>query len=143
MSKKAMKLDDKAVAQILSRLPSPPVGDGSALHAWAMQVVRKLAEQPAQQEPVEWMELLREARDNCKASIVEANISASRKEYRIDLEARLTAALNTSPPAQRTWVGLTEEEITTSLPYSVTRDKGCFHAGALWADDKLKDKNNA
>jgi hypothetical protein len=48
MSKEAMKLDDKAVAQILSRLPSPPVGDGSALHAWAMQVVRKLAEQPAQ-----------------------------------------------------------------------------------------------
>ena len=42
---------------------------------------------------------------------------------------------------QRTWVGLTGAEITTSIPYSVTRDKGCFHAGALWADDKLKGKN--
>jgi hypothetical protein len=66
---------------------------------------------PAQQEPVAWMELLREARDNCKASIVEAGISASRKEYRIDLEARLTAALeHTSPqPAQRK--PLTDEEM--------------------------------
>ena len=44
-------------------------------------------------------------------------------------------------PAQRTWVGLTEAEIKTSLPYSVTRDKGCFHAGALWAEAKLKEKN--
>ena len=43
--------------------------------------------------------------------------------------------------AQRTWVGLAESEIKTSIPYSVTRDKGCFHAGALWADDKLKEKN--
>lgn len=53
MSKEAMKLDDKAVAQILSRLPSPPVGDGSALHAWAMQVVRKLAEQSVPVQPDE------------------------------------------------------------------------------------------
>lgn len=47
----------------------------------------------------------------------------------------------TEAPPQRTWVGLTESEITTSLPYSVTRDKGCFHAGALWAEAKLKEKN--
>ena len=65
-------------------------------------------EQPApatelrEQEPVAWMELLREARDNCKASIVEEGISAIRKEYRIDLEARLTAALNAAQqPAQQ------------------------------------------
>jgi len=51
--------------------------------------------------------------------------------------------LYTSPPAQRTWVGLAKSEITTSLPYSITRDKGCFHAGALWAEAKLKEKNNA
>ena len=49
--------------------------------------------------------------------------------------------LYTSPPAQRTWVGLAKSEITTSLPYSITRDKGCFHAGALWAEAKLKEKN--
>ena len=50
--------------------------------------------------------------------------------------------LYTTPPAQRTWVGLAKSEITTSLPYSVTRDKGCFHAGVLWAEAKLKAKNS-
>jgi len=57
--------------------------------------------QPAQ-EPVAWLDLLKEARDNCKASIVEDGISAMRKEYRVDLERRLTAALTAAfitPPA--------------------------------------------
>ena len=39
------------------------------------------------------------------------------------------------------WVGLTDEDVTSSHPYSVTRDKGCFHAGAKWAEAKLKEKN--
>jgi hypothetical protein len=38
-------------------------------------------------------ELLCEARDNCQASIAEDGISADRKEYRVDLHKRLTAAL--------------------------------------------------
>ena len=88
-----------------------------------------------EQEPVAWLDLLREARDNCKASIVEEGISASRKEYRIDLESRLTAALNTSPPAQRTWVGLVWGE----LPEDGQNHD--FLRGAVWAETKLKEKN--
>lgn len=84
--------------------------------ALAMHQVSEFAQQQQQAEPVAWMELLREARDNCKASIVEEGISASRKEYRIDLEARLTAAMNTTPP-QRKWVGLTDEEIHNLDPF--------------------------
>ena len=61
--------------------------------------------------------------------------------YWSEPDNRHEVPLYTSPPAQRTWVGLTKSEITTSLPYSVTRDKGCFHAGALWAEAKLKEKN--
>ena len=42
-------------------------------------------------------------------------------------------------PPQRTWVGLTDEEIVeTSQHY--TEAEG-FEHGALWADEKLKDKN--
>lgn len=37
--------------------------------------------------------LLREARDNCKASIAEDGISGMRKDYRIELEQRLDAAI--------------------------------------------------
>ena len=82
-------------------------------HNWKAslaEVVPLYATPPkAEQEPVAWTDLLREARDNCKASIVEEGISASRKEYRIDLEARLTAELNTTPPT-REWIGLPEEQ---------------------------------
>ena len=53
--------------------------------------------EPAQ--PVAWKELLREARDNCKASIAEDGISAMRREYRVELEARLTAALAAAEPS--------------------------------------------
>lgn len=38
-------------------------------------------------------ELLREARDNCLASIAEDGISSHRKDYRADLYRRLNAAL--------------------------------------------------
>ena len=101
---------------------------------------RPAAPQPAQQEPVAWLELLREARDNCKASIVEEGISASRKEYRIDLEARLTAALNSSPPAQRTWVGLTDEEIEQGCKESWVTEQA-WQSAVWWAEAKLKEKN--
>ena len=47
----------------------------------------------------------------------------------------------TSPPASKPWVGLTDEDVTSSHPYSITRDKGCFHAGAKWAEAKLREKN--
>ena len=120
MSKEAMKLRAAAekVVELCSERPLS-LGKWFIDMSEACESLREaLAEQPAQQEPVAWRELLREARDNCKASIVEEGISASRKEYRIDLEARLTAALNTSPqlaPAQRTWVGLTKEELQKIL----------------------------
>jgi hypothetical protein len=89
--------------------------------------------QPAQ-EPVAWLDLLKEARDNCKASIAEDGISAMRKEYRVDLERRLTAALTT--PQQRPWVGLTGQE--QALIVSVSKDvpDAIYRANA-----KLKELN--
>jgi len=128
---------DEMHGEALAKQPAQQALDKKAENARELG----LDYEPAQQEPVAWLELLREARDNCKASIVEEGISASRKEYRIDLEARLTAALNTSPqPAQRTWVGLTDEEDMelwkriSHLPYNIVR-----HA----IEAKLKGKNNA
>ena len=38
---------------------------------------------------------------------------------------------------QRPWVGLTEDEKTTAI-----WTDGGFGAGALWAEAKLKEKNN-
>ena len=42
---------------------------------------------------------------------------------------------NTSTPPQRTWVGLTKEQLAT------TDWSADFRAGALWAEAKLKEKN--
>lgn len=61
-------------------------------------------------QPVAWKELLREARDNCKASIAEDGISAMRREYRVELEARLTAALAAAPPAPAAPARLTDAD---------------------------------
>ena len=41
--------------------------------------------------------------------------------------------------AQRTWVGLTEEEIK-AMDAGLTSNSS-FYAGALWAEAKLKEKN--
>ena len=66
----------------------------------AITALKERLAQPEQQ-PVAWISLMKEARDNCKASIVEDGISLMRKEYRIDLERRLTDCINTHP-LQRT-----------------------------------------
>lgn len=89
-------------------------------------------------EPVAWFELLREARDNCKASIVEEGISASRKEYRIDLEARLTAALNTSPQPSKPWVGLTDDDLDD---IAVAARIGNLYELRRVIEAKLREKN--
>jgi hypothetical protein len=91
------------------------------------------------QEPVAWMSLMKEARDNCKASIVEDGISEMRKEYRIDLERRLTDCINTHPP-QRTWVGLTDEEIAQGCKESWVTEQA-WQSAVWWAEAKLKEKN--
>lgn len=43
--------------------------------------------------------------------------------------------------AQRTWVGLTSEEI--KLMDARLTSNSSFYAGALWAEAKLKEKNGA
>ena len=48
--------------------------------------------------------------------------------------AGANVAIYTSPPAQRTWVGLTDEE--------TGHWAADFLAGAKWAEAKLKEKNN-
>ncbi len=45
-------------------------------------------------------------------------------------------------PPQRTWVGLTDEEMTHAKHYMVEGAyQHSFKQGAKWAEDKLKQKN--
>ena len=50
-------------------------------------------------------------------------------------------ALSSLPP-RRTWVGLTDEEIEASKPTS-SNDAVVWELAVEWAEDKLKEKNNA
>ena len=106
-----------------------------------------LAEQPAQQEPV-----------GCEGAIVNGRVYADRLEhdYKFECEAgplHLCAdwvelrrcfewmAQHTSPPAQRTWVGLTEEEIE-KLKHLVDWTASWSHGRfAYELEAKLKEKN--
>lgn len=40
---------------------------------------------------------------------------------------------------QKSTDSLSDHQITHSHDYSITRDKGCFHAGAAWAREQLKN----
>ena len=90
-----------------------------------------LAEQPAQQEPVAWYK--------------------DEDGIRIYYESKVwddATPLYTSPPAQRTWVRLTDEEIekgrdqtfSTNNPYCPCDSKTMLKA-ARWAEAKSKEKN--
>ena len=125
----------------------------------AMDAIKEALAQP-EQEPVAWMEEMPTQEGETRSvrmttlkehatlewgnpiplyTTPEPSEDYLQKAYRLANELRSHLSI---APAQRTWVGFTESEIKTSPPYSIARDKGCFHAGVLWAEAKLKEKNN-
>ena len=150
MSKEAMKLALEALKQIDEAMPFPvaKLAQSALREALAEQKsgIKQVIElydspdQPAQQEPVAWYVERQHIGFRDHGLKLGPFWELSEAEEWTNC-VHILKPLYTSPPAQRTWVGLTGSEITTSPPYSVTRDKGCFHAGALWAEAKLKEKN--
>ena len=143
MSKKAMKLALETLEVWKGYMPALwDKTDDQAITA----LREALAEQPAQQEPVAFptrRAVEREIERTANPTGMHLNDGKERVALPGGTLRHMLALIDrTSPPAQRTWVGLAKSEITTSLPYSITRDKGCFHAGALWAEAKLKAKNS-
>ena len=117
------------------------------LNAWADKKLKEnpqWAEQPAQQEPVAYM--------------VKAHGMLQRLSHRADVADELACqyreddpnaevlSLYTSPPAQRTWVGLTDEErklVRNSVGYNqfVTAGEYAEHVQKA-TEFKLLEKNN-
>lgn len=97
MSKQTLREAAQAALAVVQDTLLERAVDTKRLTAVGRDLEDALAEPNAQ--PVAWKELLREARDNCKASIAEDGISAMRREYRVELEARLTAALAAAEPS--------------------------------------------
>ena len=102
--------------------------------------------EPAQQEPV-----------GCEGAIVNGRVYADRLEHDYKFECEVGPlhlctdwvefrrcfewlAQHTSPPAQRTWVGLTDEEIEQGCKESWVTEQA-FQSAVWWAEAKLKEKN--
>lgn len=122
MSKEAMKLALEALERMTQPVKTNDETQKYKAVTKAITALREaLAEQPAQQEPVAWY------RDE--------------DGIRIYYESKVwdnATPLYTSPPAQRTWVGLTDEEVRKTIndvnprnSFIVARD----------IEAKLKEKN--
>jgi hypothetical protein len=97
---------------------------------------KELAEQPAQQEPVAWMFQHGETgRTLCvDAQQVKWGFEERNPSY------QKIAPLYTSSPAQRTWVGLTEDEVALiAVDCSLVTPSDFYFYQAIEA--KLKEKN--
>ena len=128
MSKEAMRLALEAL-----KVSVPVILGNFSRHSKAIAALEALAEQPAQQEPVAWMFQHGETgRTLCvDAQQVKWGFEERNPSY------QKIAPLYTSPPAQRTWVGLTDEEKSElDAEYG---DDTLAHLDAIEA--KLKEKN--
>jgi hypothetical protein len=88
---------------------------------WLKHMVRVTPPQRTEQEPMAWADIGTRDVDN------DAGLSWTHGHFH-------TTPLYTHPP-QRTWVGLTKEQLAT------TDWSADFRAGALWSEAKLKELN--
>ena len=63
------------------------------------------------------------------------------KRSRRELARRIVDLYTTPPAAQRTWIGLTDEEIEQGCKESWVTEQA-FQSAVWWAEAKLKEKNN-
>ena len=93
--------------------------------------------QPAQQkEPVAWM-IWTHGPVLVFMNKDEANMEVDRLNHAYPEPARMLVPLYTSPPAQRTWVGLTDEEAN-----KIYKDGRTFGEMMRMVEAKLKAKNS-
>ena len=84
--------------------------------------------EPAQQKPVAVWELFEDGWDSIADPEWMETLPVGTKLY-------------TSPPAQRTWIGLTHEEIEQGCKESWVTEQA-WQSAVWWAEAKLKEKNN-
>ncbi len=134
MSRDVMKLALEALEEITDEVFSPYDNKlGKAITA----LREALAEQPAQQEPVTWGVDWGKAGDIPCVSIIKrlpgGGIEVVAVEY--------APYSYTSPPAQRTWVGLSDEEYINITDSVYHKGQGLV-AYYKAIEAKLKEKNN-
>jgi hypothetical protein len=109
-------------------------------HAAITGLREALAEQPAQQEPVAWM--FEDDEDNGHKTFRQTPPSPEAVAYLAKWNRPAWVPLYTSPPPQREWQGLTDEEYEAMAEKHVTN---CYFDTLTYAravETKLKKKNH-
>jgi hypothetical protein len=129
---KAVENLRKAIAEAEKNQFNPDWNAINLLSEANFALHKRIAELEAEKaEPVAWMHKQGDFKEPALRQLSGEEIERGWEQY----------PLYTTPP-QREWVGLTDGDVKTCTQYEITRDKGCFHAGAIWAEAKLKEKNH-
>ena len=132
-------IDKKAITSMREELSKPDFWEGYVPEPdKRQQALDKKAEnarelgldyEPAQQEPVAWI---------CYGAPGKRDIDFDEADIN---ELPIGTLLYTSPPAQRTWQGLTDEEIEQGCKESWVTEQA-WQSAVWWAEAKLRSKNN-
>ena len=104
-----------------------------------------------EQEPVAWL-ITDEKINSLQVDSIQRLIDRARHAHMTDIKLRINGQdewfqadwlkhLTRTTPPQRTWVGLTDEEIDPDAEKS--DNYAAFHGGVRFAQAKLKEKNGA
>lgn len=101
----------------------------------SITTLRTAIEQAEKQEPVAWGVFEDNLHDMFFTQKYAEDMARLKGEH-----AEVKPLYTTPPAAQREWVGLTDEETITQANKELF--PGAFARGAIWAQLKLKEKNN-
>ncbi len=102
------------------------------------------------QEPVAWL-ITDEKINSLQVDSIQRLVDRARHAHMTDIKLRINGQdewhqadwlkhLTRTTPPQRTWVGLTDEEIAQGWKESWVTEQA-WQSAVWWAEDKLKDKN--
>jgi hypothetical protein len=103
-----------------------------------------------EQEPVAWL-ITDEKINSLQVDSIQRLVDRARHAHMTDIKLRINGQdewhqadwlkhLTRTTPPQRTWVGLTDEEIAQGCKESWVTEQA-WQSAVWWAEDKLKEKN--
>ena len=117
-----------------------------------LEVITAIKEALAQpeQEPVAWL-ITDEKINSLQVDSIQRLVDRARHAHMTDIKLRINGQdewhqadwlkhLTRSTPPQRTWVGLTDDEIAQGWKESWVTEQA-WQSAVWWAEDKLKEKN--
>ena len=148
MTQEALKL---ALEELANRF-SEGWHEGIKIDASDIMLLSEAAEALSQpeQEPVAWL-ITDEKINSLQVDSIQRLVDRARHAHMTDIKLRINGQdewhqadwlkhLTRTTPPQRTWVGLTDDEIAQGWKESWVTEQA-FQSAVWWAEDKLRNKN--